>query len=102
MAITNNYSNYMTRLDDGVIRPMTVRELVSRLNEFMSIDKSIGNLSVGLLGDEEGNMVYVPRVFVPNNLDRPCDHGSIEDIVGVLSDEEICDYYRVPKCVLIG
>ena len=47
-------------------------------------------------------MVYVPRVFVPNNLDRPCDHGSIEDIVGVLSDDEICDYYRVPKCVLIG
>ena len=46
MADTNNYSNYVTRLDDGVIRPMTVRELVSRLNELMSIDKSIGSLSV--------------------------------------------------------
>lgn len=101
MAITNNYSNYVTRLDDGVIRPMTVRELVSRLNELMSIDKSIGNLSVGLSGDEEGNMVYVPRFFVPNNLDRPCDRKAIWDIVGVLSDED-CDYYRVPKCVLIG
>lgn len=101
MAITKNYSNYVTKLDDGVIRPMTVRELVSRLNELMSIDKSIGNLSVGLSGDEEGNMVYVPRLFVPNNLDRPCDHGLIENIVGVLSDED-CDYYRVPKCVLIG
>lgn len=101
MAITNYYSNYVTRLDDGVIRPMTVRELVSRLNELMSIDKSIGNLSVGLSGDEEGNMVYVPRFFVPNNLDRLCDRKAIWDIVGVLSDED-CDYYRVPKCVLIG
>lgn len=101
MADTNNYSNYVTRLDDGVIRPMTVRELVSRLNELMSIDKSIGSLSVGLSGDEEGNMVYVPRFFVPNNLDRPCDRESIRDIVGVLSDGD-CDSYRVPKCVLIG
>lgn len=101
MADTNSYSNYVTRLDDGVIRPMTVRELVSRLNELMSIDKSIGSLSVGLSGDEEGNMVYVPRFFVPNNLDMPCDRESIRDIVGVLSDED-CDCYHVPKCVLIG
>lgn len=43
MPYTNNYSNYVTRLDDGVMRPMTVRELVFRLNELMSIDKSIGN-----------------------------------------------------------
>ena len=46
-------------------------------------------------------MVYVPRFFVPNNLDRPCDRESIRDIVGVLSDED-CDCYHVPKCVLIG
>ena len=57
MPYTNNYSNYVTRLDDGVMRPMTVRELLFRLNELMSIDKSIGNLSVGLSGYEEGNMV---------------------------------------------
>lgn len=38
MPYTNNYSNYVTRLDDGVIRPMTVRELLFRLNELMSID----------------------------------------------------------------
>lgn len=97
MPYTNNYSNYVTRLDDGVMRPMTVRELVFRLNELMSI----GNLSVGLSGYEEGNMVYIPRFFVPNDLEGPCDRRLVEDLVGVLSDEE-CDYYRVPKCVLIG
>lgn len=101
MPYMNNYSNYVTRLDDGVMRPMTVRELVFRLNELMSIDKSIGNLSVGLSGYEEGNMVYIPRLFVPNDLEGPCGRRPVEDLVGVLSDEE-CDYYRVPKCVLIG
>lgn len=101
MPYMKNYSKYVTRLEDGVIRPMTVRELVLRLNELMSIDKSIGNLSVGLSGDEEGNMVYIPRFFVPNDQDRPCDRRHVEDIVGVLTDED-CDYYRVPKCVLIG
>ena len=101
MPYTNNYSNYVTKLDDGVMRPMTVRELVFRLNELMSIDKSIGNLSVGLSGYEEGNMVYIPRFFVPNDLEGPCGRRPVEDLVGVLSDEK-CDYYRVPKCVLIG
>lgn len=101
MPYTNNYSNYVTRLDDGVMRPMTVRELLFRLNELMSIDKSIGNLSVGLSGYEEGNMVYIPCFFVPNDLEGPCGRRPVEDLVGVLSDEE-CDYYRVPKCVLIG
>ena len=101
MPYTNNYSNYVTRLDDGVMRPMTVRELLFRLNELMSIDKSIGNLSVGLSGYEEGNMVYIPRFFAPNDLEGPCGRRPVEDLDGVLSDEE-CDYYRVPKCVLIG
>lgn len=101
MPYTNNYSNYVTRLDDGVMRPMTVRELLFRLNELMSIDKSIGNLSVGLSGYEEGNMVLSLAFFAPNDLEGPCGRRPVEDLVGVLSDEE-CDYYRVPKCVLIG
>lgn len=101
MSDTKNYSKYVTRLEDDVIRPMTVKELVFRLNELMSIDKSIGNLSVGLSGDEGGNMVYIPRFFVPNDLEGPCGRRPVEDLVGVLSDEN-CDYYCVPKCVLIG
>ena len=28
MPYTNNYSNYVTKLDNGVMRPMTVRELL--------------------------------------------------------------------------
>lgn len=46
-------------------------------------------------------MVYIPRFFVPNDLEGPCGRRPVEDLVGVPSDEE-CDYYRVPKCVLIG
>lgn len=35
MSNTNDISRYVTRVDDGLIRPMTVRELMSRLNELI-------------------------------------------------------------------
>lgn len=62
MSNMNDISRYVTRVDDGLIRPMTVRELMSRLNELISIDKSIARMPVGLSTDAEGNMIYVPRV----------------------------------------
>ena len=31
MSNANDISRYVTRVDDGLIRPMTVRELMSRL-----------------------------------------------------------------------
>ena len=64
MSNANDISRYVTRVDDGLIRPMTVRELMSRLNELISIDKSIARMPVGLSTDAEGNMIYVPRVFI--------------------------------------
>lgn len=57
MSNTNDISRYVTRVDDGLIRPMTVRELMSRLNELISIDKSIARMPVGLSTDAEGNMI---------------------------------------------
>lgn len=101
MANTNNYSNYMTRLDDGVIRPMTVKELAIRLEQLMSADKGVAEMPVGLSVDSEGNGIYVPRVFTPNDPEKNDGHTTFADLVGVLTDED-CAYYRVPKCVVIG
>ena len=98
MANTNNYSNYMTRLDDGVIRPMTVKELAIRLEQLMSADKGVAEMSVGLSVDSEGNGIYVPRVFVPEKSEGG---NPMDDVVGVIAEDD-CAFYRVPKCVLIG
>lgn len=98
MANTNNYSNYMTRLDDGVIRPMTVKELAIRLEHLMSADKGVAEMPVGLSVDSEGNGIYVPRVFVPEKSEGG---NPMDDVVGVIAEDD-CAFYRVPKCVLIG
>ncbi|RGQ34829.1 hypothetical protein [Collinsella sp. AF28-5AC] len=98
MANTNNYSNYMTRLDDGVIRPMTVKELAIRLEQLMSADKGVAEMPVGLSVDSEGNGIYVPRVFVPEKSEGG---NPMDDVVGVIAEDD-CAFYRVPKCVLIG
>lgn len=98
MANTNNYSNYMTRLDDGVIRPMTVKELAIRLEQLMSADKGVVEMPVGLSVDSEGNGIYVPRVFVPEKSEGG---NPMDDVVGVIAEDD-CAFYRVPKCVLIG
>lgn len=98
MANTNNYSNYMTRLDDGVIRPMTVKELAIRLEQLISADKGVAEMPVGLSVDSEGNGIYVPRVFVPEKSEGG---NPMDDVVGVIAEDD-CAFYRVPKCVLIG
>lgn len=98
MANTNNYSNYMTRLDDGVIRPMTVKELAIRLEQLMSADKGVAEMPVGLSVDSEGNGIYVPRVFVPEKSEGG---NPMDDVVGVIAEDDFA-FYRVPKCVLIG
>lgn len=98
MANTNNYSNYMTRLDDGVIRPMTVKELAIRLEQLMSADKGVAEMPVGLSVDSEGNGIYAPRVFVPEKSEGG---NPMDDVVGVIAEDD-CAFYRVPKCVLIG
>lgn len=98
MANTNNYTNYMTRLDDGVIRPMTVKELAIRLEQLMSADRGVAEMPVGLSVDSEGNGIYVPRVFVPEKSEGG---NPMDDVVGVIAEDD-CAFYRVPKCVLIG
>lgn len=98
MANTNNYSNYMTKLDDGVIRPMTVKELAIRLEQLMSADKGVAEMPVGLSVDSEGNGIYVPRVFVPEKSEGG---NPMDDVVGVIAEEDRA-YYGVPECVLIG
>ena len=85
-------------MDDGVIRPMTVKELAIRLEQLMSAGKGVAEMPVGLSVDSEGNGVYVPRVFVPEKSEGS---NPVDDVVGVIADED-CNYYRVPKCVLIG
>lgn len=93
MANTNNYSNYMARLDDGVIRPMTVKELAIRLEQLMSADKGVAEMPVGLSVDSEGNGIYVPRVFVPEKSEGG---NPMDDVVGVIAEDD-CAFYRVPK-----
>ena len=93
MANTNNYSNYMTRLDDGVIRPMTVKELAIRLEQLMSADKGVAEMPVGLSVDSEGNGIYVPRVFVPEKSEGG---NPMDDVVGVIAEDD-CAFYRVPS-----
>ena len=88
----------MTRLDDGVIRPMTVKELAIRLEHLMSADKGVAEMPVGLSVDSEGNGIYVPRVFVPEKSEGG---NPMDDVVGVIAEDD-CAFYRVPKCVLIG
>ncbi len=88
----------MTRLDDGVIRPMTVKELAIRLEQLMSADKGVAEMPVGLSVDSEGNGIYVPRVFVPEKSEGG---NPMDDVVGVIAEDD-CAFYRVPKCVLIG
>lgn len=98
MSQTIDMPSYTIELSDGVIRPMTVKELAIRLDQLMSADRGVAEMPVGLSVDSEGNGIYVPRVFVP----KESESGNpMEDIVGVLSDED-CACYRVPKCVLIG
>ena len=88
----------MTRLDDGVIRPMTVKELAIRLEQLMSADKGVAEMPVGLSVDSEGNGIYVPRVFVPEKSEGG---NPMDDVVGVIAEDDFA-FYRVPKCVLIG
>lgn len=88
----------MTKLDDGVIRPMTVKELAIRLEQLMSADKGVAEMPVGLSVDSEGNGIYVPRVFVPEKSEGG---NPMDDVVGVIAEDD-CAFYRVPKCVLIG
>lgn len=98
MSQTVDMPNYTIELSDGSIRPMTVRELVVRLEQMMSTDKGIAEMPVALSVDSEGNGIYVPRVYVAEN---PEGGNPAGDVVGVIADED-CAYYRVPKCVLIG
>lgn len=98
MSQTADMPNYTIELSDGLIRPMTVKELVVRLEQLMSADKGVAEMPVGLSVDSEGNGIYVPRVFVAK---EPEGGNPVDDVVGVI-DEEDCAYYGVPKCVLIG
>lgn len=98
MGQTVDMSNYTIELSDGMIRPMTVKELAVRLEQMMSADKGIAEMPVGLSVDSEGNGIYVPRVFVAKGSE---DGDSVDDVVGVIAEED-CAYYGVPKCVLIG
>ena len=91
-------SDYTTELSDGMIRPLTVQELVSRLEQMMLLDQSIAEMPVGLSVDSEGNGIYVPRVFEPREFK---DGNPVDDVVGIVSAED-CACYGVPECVLIG
>jgi len=98
MSQTADMPNYTIELSDGLIRPMTVKELVVRLEQLMSADKGVAEMPVGLSVDSEGNGIYVPRVFVAK---EPEGGDPVDDVVGVIAEED-CAYYGVPKCVLIG
>lgn len=98
MSQTIDMPNYTIELSDGLIRPMTVKELAVRLEQMMAADKGIAGMPVGSSVDSEGNGVYVPRVFVPK---EPGDGNPMDDVVGVIAEEDRA-YYGVPECVLIG
>lgn len=98
MSQTVDMPNYTIELSDGLIRPMTVKELAARLEQMMSADKGIVGMPVGLSVDSEGNGIYVPRVFVAK---EPEGGNPVDKVVGVIAKED-CAYYGVPECVLIG
>lgn len=98
MSQTIDMSSYTIELSDGSIRPMTVKELATRLEHLMSADQGVAEMPVGLSADSEGNGVYVPRVFVPKKSEGS---NPMDDVVGIISEEDRA-YYGVPKCVLIG
>ena len=98
MSQTIDMPNYTIELPDGLIRPMTVKELAVRLEQMMAADKGIAEMPVGLSVDSEGNGIYVPRVFVAKESE---DGNPVDDVVGVIAKED-CAYYGVPECVLIG
>ncbi len=98
MSQTIDMPNYTIELSDGLIRPMTVKELAVRLEQLMSADKRIAEMPVGLSVDSEGNGIYVPRVFVAK---EPEGDNPVDDVVGVIAEEDRA-YYGVPECVLIG
>ena len=98
MSQTVDMPSYTTELSDGLIRPMTVKELAVRLEQMMAADKGIAGMPVGLSVDSEGNGIYVPCVFVAK---EPDGGDPVNDVVGGIAEED-CAYYGVPKCVLIG
>ena len=98
MSQTIDMPSYTIELSDGLIRPMTVKELAVRLEQMVAADKGIAGMPVGLSVDSEGNGIYVPRVFVAK---EPDGGDPVNDVVGVIAEED-CAYYGVPKCVLIG
>ena len=98
MSQTVDMPSYTIELSDGLIRPMTVKELAVRLEQMMAADKGIAGMPVGLSVDSEGNGIYVPRVFVAK---EPDSGDPVNDVVGVIAEED-CAYYGVPKFVLIG
>lgn len=98
MSQTIDMPSYTIELSDGVIRPMTVKELAIRLDQLMSVDQGVAEMPVGLSVDSEGNGIYVPRVFVPKKSEG---NNPMDDVVGVIAEEDRA-YYGVHKCVLIG
>lgn len=54
MSQTIDMPNYTIELSDGLIRPMTVKELAVRLEQMMAADKGIAGMPVGLSVDSEG------------------------------------------------
>lgn len=63
MSQTIDMPSYTIELSDGVIRPMTVKELAIRLDQLMSADQCVAEMPVGLSVDSEGNGVYFPPCF---------------------------------------
>ena len=51
MSQTIDMPNYTIELSDGLIRPMTVKELAVRLEQMMAADKGIAGMPVGLSVD---------------------------------------------------